>query len=128
MRLSLTETDPRRDLPPDALSGLLPEGHTRGADVTWRMATQPAGPNYVYIGDAATVVDPASSHGVLKGIMSGMMAAHVIIQARAGAVTAAAAAAAYTAWLAEWFHADVKELRRFYRQLPAPPAWVLDDG
>ncbi|MDF0681974.1 MAG: hypothetical protein P0116_13530 [Candidatus Nitrosocosmicus sp.] len=32
------------------------------------------------VGDSASVIDPLSSHGVIKNIMSGMMAGHLIIK------------------------------------------------
>jgi flavin-dependent dehydrogenase len=92
------------------------------------MVSRPAGPGYICVGDAAAVLDPAASHGVLKAIMSGMMAAHVILRAHAGEATPAAATAAYSAWLQEWFQADIAELRRFYSELPTPPPWVTDTG
>jgi flavin-dependent dehydrogenase len=105
---------------------LIPVGRTRGADVTWRIVSQPAGPGYVCVGDAAAVLDPASSHGVLKGLMSGMMAAHVISLDLSGNASPGVAAEAYITWLREWFQADASELRRMYQELPHPPPWVGD--
>lgn len=128
MRLAWQPGDRARDHPPPALRRLAPAGHTRGADVTWRMVSRPAGLGYFCIGDAAAVLDPAASHGVLKAIMSGMMAAHVILRVHAGVVTPAAASDAYNAWLQEWFAADTAQLRRFYAELPSPPPWVLEAG
>lgn len=125
-RLSWQPGDRAHDHPPPALRHLTPVGHVRGADVTWRMVSQPSGPGYICVGDAAAVLDPAASHGVLKAIMSGMMAAHVILRAHAGEATAATASAAYNAWLQEWFAADTAQLRRFYAELPTSPSWVLD--
>ena len=89
--------------------------------MTWRIVSQPAGPGYVCVGDAAAVLDPASSHGVLKGLMSGMMAVHVIAQAESGTASMTAATEAYSAWLREWFQADARALRRMYQDLPHPP-------
>ena len=123
-RLSLAEDDPRRDCPPEVLAGLEPVGRTRGADVTWRIVSQPAGPGYVCVGDAAAVLDPAASHCVLKGLMSGMMAAHVISQALSGNASTGAATDAYSSWLREWFQGDARELRRMYQELPHPPPWA----
>jgi flavin-dependent dehydrogenase len=125
-RLSLAVDDPRRDRPPEAFAHLTPATRTRGANVTWRIVSQPAGPGYICVGDAATVLDPASSHGVLKGLMSGMMAAHVIAQVEAGTATNATAIEAYSAWLRDWFRADARALRRMYRELPHPPPWVRE--
>ena len=125
-RLSLSEDDPLRDSPPSAFAQLMPVARTRGADVTWRIVSQPAGPGYVCVGDAAAVLDPASAHGVLKGLMSGMMAGHVISQVASGKASIVAATAAYSDWLNEWFQADARELRRMYQELPHPPPWVRE--
>jgi flavin-dependent dehydrogenase len=125
-RLSLSEHDPLRDRPPRAVAGLLPVARTRGADVTWRLVSQPAGPGYVCVGDAAAVLDPASSHGVLKGLMSGMMAAHVISHVASGHASIGEATEAYSGWLRAWFQADAAELRRMYQELPHPPSWVRE--
>jgi flavin-dependent dehydrogenase len=127
-RLSWRHDDRTHDHPPQALQHLEPAGHMRGADVTWRMVSRPAAPGYICVGDAAAVLDPAASHGVLKAIMSGMMAAHVVLRVHHNETNGAAACAAYSAWVGEWFRADTTELRRFYRQLPTPPPWVLDDA
>src|SRR5215211_1730381 len=125
-RLSLSEHDPLRDRPPRAFAHLTPVSRTRGANVSWRIVSQPAGPGYVCVGDAAAVLDPASSHGVLKGLMSGMMAVHVIAQVESGTATHAAAIEAYCVWLREGFQADTRELRRMYQDLPHPPPWVRE--
>jgi flavin-dependent dehydrogenase len=125
-RLSLSEDDPLRNRPPQAFAPLKPVGRTRGANVTWRIVAQPAGPGYVCVGDAAAVLDPASSHGVLKGLMSGMMAVHVIAQAESGTASIADATEAYSAWLRDWFRTDAIALRRMYRALPDPPPWVRE--
>jgi flavin-dependent dehydrogenase len=124
--LSLSEHDPLRDRPPRAFAHLTPVSRTRGANVSWRIVSQPAGRGYVCVGDAAAVLDPASSHGVLKGLMSGMMAVHVIAQVESGTATHAAAIEAYSVWLREWFQADTRELRRMYQELPHPPPWVCE--
>lgn len=125
-RLSFTPGDPQRDVPPEPLAGLRPVARTWGADVTWRIVARPAGPGYLCAGDAAFVLDPASSHGVVKALMSGMMAAHAIAQARSGATSERAAAEGYAAWLRDWFRADATELIRLYRSLPFPPAWACE--
>jgi flavin-dependent dehydrogenase len=125
-RLSLSEHDPLCGHPPEALARLMPVGRTRGANVTWRIVSQPAGPGYICVGDAAAVLDPASSHGVLKGLMSGMMAVHVISQVTSGNASIVAAIEAYSDWLRDWFQADARELRHMYQELPRPPSWVRE--
>jgi flavin-dependent dehydrogenase len=100
-------------LPPD-LQGLKPIGPVSGADVTWRISGAAAGPGYFLVGDAAAVLDPASSHGVLRALMSGMLAAHLISAVRRRGGLASVAAAAYQRWLRGWFDHDVQGLTRLY--------------
>jgi len=63
------------------------------------------GQGYFVVGDAAAVLDPSSSHGVLKALMSGMMAAHLIGRIYAGAEEERARAA-YQSWGSGWFDHD----------------------
>ena len=127
-RLSFADDDPWRNRPPQRFQGLTMQDRPRGADVTWRMVARPAGPGYICVGDAAAVLDPASSHGVLKTIMSGMMASHVIAENPTGSASPTAAIDAYTDWLTGHFTADVATLTEMYRSLPHPPPWVRDEG
>jgi flavin-dependent dehydrogenase len=126
-RLSLVEDDPHRDVAPACLAELTPLSRPRGADVTWRIVSRPAGTGYICAGDAAAVLDPASSHGVLRGLMAGIMAGHTIARVTAGAVSEPDAIAGYTVWISDLFLAEVKAMTRLYRQLPRPPRWVRDD-
>jgi flavin-dependent dehydrogenase len=103
---------------PPEVESLTPLGRNRGADVTWRRVVAPAGPGYLMVGDAAAVLDPASSHGVLKGLMSGMMAGHLISRVDAGALPWDAACASYTEWVRGWFEHDVAHLKERYRRFP----------
>jgi flavin-dependent dehydrogenase len=92
----------------DGSEPLLPEADSaRRSDVTWRRVSPCAGDGYFCVGDAAAVLDPASSHGVAKAIMSGMMAAHLIATGRG--------TAGYDAWLRDWFERDVRKLQELYR-------------
>jgi len=125
-RLSFTDDDPRRNRPPPRFEVLTMRDRPRGADVSWRIVERPAGPGYVCVGDAAAVLDPASSHGVLKALMSGMMAGHVIAENISGSATPHAATGAYINWLTNHFTADVSALIEMYRSLPDPRMWVRD--
>lgn len=107
------------DWVPEEFRSLARRTPSRGADVTWRMATAAAGHGWFMVGDAAATLDPTSSHGVLKAIMSGMMAGHLIAAVLDGKAPPEAAATAYRAWLAGWFSADAGKLARFYRDLGA---------
>jgi hypothetical protein len=77
-RLCFRNTSIPADWLPDEFKRLTPSESTHGADVTWRRVINPAGEGYFIIGDAAMVIDPSSSHGVLKGMMSGIKAAYAI--------------------------------------------------
>jgi flavin-dependent dehydrogenase len=116
MRVSFNKSQVA-DWLPDELQGLLPLRAVRAADVTWRMVAQGAGSGWFIAGDAAAVLDPTSSHGVLKAIMSGMVAGHLSAAVVRQQALAGEAALAYHRWLKEWFAADAARLRQFYWQL-----------
>ncbi len=114
-RVTESHNRPARAWIPDGLRVLQAEP-SQSADVTWRMATFVAGPGYFLAGDAAAVLDPSSSHGVLRAIMSGMMAAHVIIRHLCDGADARICAMTYQDWLASWFQHDREEMSRAYRE------------
>lgn len=117
VRLDLEPVERPRDWRPEALAGLEPEGPSRGAEMGWRI-TQPAGPGWVIAGDAAAQLDPTSSHGVLKALMSGLMAGRTAAAMLRGG-DPVAGAAAYARWLEGWFETDVRALRAMYAELGA---------
>ncbi len=96
-------------------------------DVTWRIAGQTARPGYFLVGDAAMVLDPASSHGLLRAMMSAMQAVHAITSLPAGVVEEEMAAA-YHRFMRDWFLHDATHLRALYRKHPTPPEWSLPDA
>jgi flavin-dependent dehydrogenase len=100
-------------MPPAELKQLEPYGRAHGADVTWRVVECPAGPGYFLVGDAASVLDPASSHGVLKAIMMGMMAAHSILRI-VNNEDEPRITQAYCRWARDWFEHDVSKLNKLY--------------
>jgi flavin-dependent dehydrogenase len=102
---------------PEEFRGLRPHSRTRGADVTWRIAERPAGPNWFMAGDAAATLDPTSSRGVLKSILTGIMAGHLADAAIGGKLTPQQAASSYHQWLLDWFNKDVTQMEQFYRLL-----------
>ena len=127
VRLSLRDTlGYHHRLPPAELRGgrLRQWGRVRGADVSWRLVVPAAGAGYFLVGDAAAVLDPASSHGVLKAIMSGMMAAHLIAQVARCRTNESVAAQGYNDWVADWFASDAAALRSLYARLPDSPRWL----
>jgi len=102
---------------PDEFHGLPDVGAIRGANITWRVVEQTAGAGFFLTGDAAAVLDPAASHGVLRAIMTGMMAAHQIVTLLRTPASEAALTHAYGRWLADWFWHDVTRLGAAYQRL-----------
>ena len=119
-RLLLTDQKLPQAWRPQALQGLEPYQKTRAEDVTWRRVDQPAGSGYFLVGDAAMVIDPAASHGVLKAIMSGMMAAHLIgkVVHQSSAEIEQQAIQYYCQWMQDWFQQDISKLRSLYAEMP----------
>jgi flavin-dependent dehydrogenase len=125
VRLNFTP-QPTNLKPPAEFDHLQDFSRVRGADVTWRACRQCAGPGYFIVGDAASALDPGTSHGVLKAIMSGMMAAHAVLKSRAHSIHKNAFKHQYRAWLNRWFARDLSKMREFYAAHPAPPRWLAD--
>ncbi|MFP5263383.1 MAG: NAD(P)/FAD-dependent oxidoreductase [Blastocatellia bacterium] len=109
---------------PAEFKSLTPCSPTRGADVTWRTVERAAGSGYFIVGDASAVLDPASSHGVLKGIMSGMLAAHTISVINGCPQQEWESVTGYCNWVRDWFMRDVSNLRKLYSELASPPEWL----
>ena len=123
-RVAFHEEKLPRDWMPAELRGLAPLGPMRAADVTWRKVEAPAGAGYFVVGDAAATLDPAASHGVLKGLMSGMMAAYLITRVCGQPDAATTAVAAYDAWLTGWFETDVAKLHELYAVTASGREWL----
>jgi flavin-dependent dehydrogenase len=116
-RVSFNGEQTGADWLPEEFAGMTRRGPARGADVTWRIAERVADAGWFMVGDAAAILDPTSSHGVLKALMSGMMAGHLITAVVREGAPAHEAAAVYHTWLTGWFATDAAKLAEFYRQL-----------
>lgn len=109
---------------PSEFSTLQAVGKPRREDVTWRVAEALAGPGFFLVGDAGWVLDPASSHGVLKAVMSGMMAGFLAGRVRCDGESAAEAEREYQQWYESLWRRDQSHLRSLYAQLADPPPWA----
>jgi len=74
-----------------------------GIDYTWRIFRECAGPGYFLLGDAACLMDPSAANGVLRALMSGMYAVHLLTAIAQGKVTPEEAANEYKRWIANIF-------------------------
>jgi flavin-dependent dehydrogenase len=122
-RLALSQPRGGAATAPAELAALTRRGRPRSADVSWRALRRPAGRGYVAAGDAALVLDPASSHGVLRALLSGMHAARLVAAVLAGG-DEARLSHAYAAFVASWFAHDVAALQALYGRLTEPPDWL----
>ncbi len=127
-RLNLTGTPPPAGYLPAELRGLERIGYPAGADVSWRALEDPAGPGYYAVGDAAAVLDPASSHGVLRALLSGLLAGGQIAGVVRGELPERIGARGYRAAIGASFEHDVAALGELYRGLPQPPRWLGHPG
>ena len=98
--------------------------NSRAANVTWRRAEILAGSGFFVVGDAAVVLDPGSSHGVLRAVMSGIMSAHVAQQIQDAPSQQEQLLNGYCEWLSDWFEHDVQSLGALYSTHPNSPIWV----
>jgi flavin-dependent dehydrogenase len=115
-RLDVAPGAPGPTTAPATLQGLRQIGPTRAADVTWRVVEPVAGDGYLLAGEAAAVLDPASSHGVLRALMTGQMAAAAAVAVVADPTTARQTAWSYREWLMDWFRRDAGILMERYRR------------
>jgi flavin-dependent dehydrogenase len=95
-------------------------------DVTWRFVSECSGPGYFLTGDAAVVIDPASAHGVLRALMSGIFAGTLIVQLLRGELQPEVGIECYREWMLRQFLRDSIELTRRYMRLAAAPSWASD--
>lgn len=117
-RLSFDQ-NPRRSEPPAELAHFEPAERIRTANVTWRRLERFAGQRWYAAGDAAMSFDPTSSHGVLRALMSGVMAASAAIDVVTGRCSPQLSADRYSSWLDQWFQRDAAALRKAYGKIGA---------
>lgn len=95
-----------------------------GADVSWKIASPASGPGYFLIGDAAATLDPASSQGVLRAMVSGIKAADYAIQINRGSLSSSLGENSYDQWMQKWHRLEVKRLAQAYMAEDSCPNWV----
>ncbi len=117
-RLGFDGTMPPHNWTPNRFRQLVPKGHRRGENVAWRHVHASAGPGYFIVGDAASVADPSASHGVMKAMMSGMMAGHLIARNLVSGIAEKETAIHYNHWQRQWFMHDLAMSRGLYSHLP----------
>ena len=118
-------TEPRQ-FADKALTGLALSRTSKGADVTWRCVDKLAGPGYFIVGDAAMVLDPASSQGVIRALISGITASESAVQALEKPTESAQYATNYANSTLAQFHDSRRKLALIYQDAPCAPDWIND--
>jgi 2-polyprenyl-6-methoxyphenol hydroxylase-like FAD-dependent oxidoreductase len=108
--------------PPDELAACPRVGTARGADVTCRIVIECAGPGFFLAGDAAAVLDPLSSHGVLRALLGGLALGRLIGRAARGAASERDVGIDYVRWVHQGFAYDCAMIRGFQEQLREAPS------
>ena len=90
-----------------------------GIDLAWRFNPQCAGPGFFLLGDTAATLDPTSSHGVLRALMSGILSGYLMECCVHRSASETKIASIYRAWLRSSFEHDEKRLRQLYADSPA---------
>lgn len=80
----------------------------RGIDYTWRIFRDCAGPGYFLLGDAASLMDPSAANGVLRAVMSGIYAVHLISAVNQQKATLCQVIGKYKRWIVDLFNASSK--------------------
>jgi len=75
-----------------------------------------SGEGFFLVGDAAGVLDPSSSKGVLHAIMGGMLVGELATAITRKRVREQAAATVYQRWLVDWFDSDLARMSEWYRE------------
>ena len=87
-----------------------------GVDLSWRIHRECAGQGYFCLWDAAALLDPASSNGVLRAMMSGILAVDLIKNIVRRNVSEQAAQLHYVKWMGALYDRSVTELQHLYSQ------------
>jgi flavin-dependent dehydrogenase len=111
-------------LVPTEYTGLKEISCHRGSNVTWRLVSKSSDKGYFIIGDAAFVLDPLSSHGIIKAVMSGMLAGYLITKIKQNVNDEEQALSYYNKWMSTWFYKDMQILKEMYSNHPYPPNWI----
>jgi flavin-dependent dehydrogenase len=101
---------------PSEMRNLRQVSRVRGADVTWRFVSECASRRHFLVGDAVSVLDPSSSHGVIKALSSGIVAAECIKKTLNQHSGAEKAIQGYSAWQWKWFKRDAHHLRTLFKR------------
>jgi 2-polyprenyl-6-methoxyphenol hydroxylase-like FAD-dependent oxidoreductase len=105
--------------PPAELAACLAAGRSGGADTTCRIVVEAAGRGFFLAGDAAAVLDPIASHGVLRALMGGWQLGRLIGAVARGETDEREAGRRHVGWLQGGFAYECGIVRALYERLNA---------
>lgn len=103
-------------------TGMVPPG----VDLTWQYRRICAGPGFFLLGDAAATLDPSSSHGVLRALMSGILCGHLVAGRQYTGVAERIIIESYRTWLRTQFEYDEKRMCQQYADSPAGRRFLVE--
>lgn len=109
---------------PEILSDYRVTKKTYKSDVTWRITWPPCSNNCFSIGDAALRLDPLSSHGNLRALITGIYCSNLITEIFNAPEKTEELVSAYKEWILEMFKIENDKILDFYRELDPVPDWV----
>jgi flavin-dependent dehydrogenase len=89
----------------------------KGYETSWSLTKIPSFRNLFFVGDAFLSFDPTSSKGILKALLSGMMAAHILECTSNNSLSPADAQSIYQAWGLGFIKREIEALKELL-----PPA------
>ncbi|HMP04330.1 MAG TPA: FAD-dependent oxidoreductase [Gemmatales bacterium] len=107
--------------PPVEFASEIAADPIRGADVTWRLVPTAAGAGYFLVGDAVMVFDPAAANGVLRGLLTGIMAGHAAARIHKG-LSEKMAIIGYSRWVSDLFASTLQRMSAEFPELARPQA------
>jgi len=88
---------------------------SKGFETSWSLTTNNKFENLYLVGDALMTFDPTSSKGILKSIMTGIYAAHILENVKEKKITKTQGVKTYQKWSKDFFE---NELTRIKELLP----------
>ena len=101
------------------LTALKPEGKIARSRARWRVLEQPAASNYFVCGDSAFSVDPGSGKGVLRAMLTGILAADSTCHLLHSQLPKDLIIQRYKTFIQDFFNSESEALRERY-QLTEP--------
>ncbi len=99
-------------------------GATRGADMTWRIVSQPAGPGYFMVGDAVRRNDPMTNRGFELALVDSFKVALLLSAWRRGEIDEEQMTQTYVSEVKDYYLKGLTQSYQFLKGHPRAPLWL----